>query len=75
MSVLLAWLILVVGFVLPLVHVAVSPKAGPWLPPPGARCPFGPRVGWLVMVLFLGPIGWLMFLASRRRRPVSGPRS
>ena len=75
MSVLLAWLVLIVFFVLPLVHVAVSPKAGPWLPPPGARCPFGPRVGWLVLVLFLGPIGWLMFLASRRLRPVNGPRS
>ena len=69
----IAWLILIVGFILPLVHVAVSPKAGPWLPPPGARCPFGPRVGWIVLVLFLGPIGWLMFLASRRRRTVRGP--
>ncbi len=75
MSALIAWLILIGGFILPLVHVAVSPKAGPWSPPPGARCPFGPRVGWLVMVLLLGPIGWLLFLASRRRRTVSGPRS
>ncbi|MBM3598710.1 MAG: hypothetical protein FJX35_10885 [Alphaproteobacteria bacterium] len=63
----LAWLILLVLFVAPLVHVAVSPRGGPFLPPPGTRCPFGPRTGWLVMVLLLGPIGWLLYM--RRRRP------
>jgi hypothetical protein len=25
-------------------------------------------MGWLVIVLFLGPVGWLMFMASRRKR-------
>jgi hypothetical protein len=75
MSPLVAWLILIGGFVLPLLHVALSPKAGPWSPPPGARCPFGPRVGWLVMILLFGPVGWLLFLVSRRRRTVNGPRS
>ena len=63
-----AWTVLIAGFLAPLVHVALSPKGGTWRPPPGARCPFGPRLGWLIVVLFLGPLGWLMFVASRRRR-------
>lgn len=64
----LAWAVLVFGYLLPLLHVALSPAAGTWRPPPGARCPLGPRVGWLVMVLFLGPVGWLLFIHARRRR-------
>lgn len=63
-----AWLFLVGGYLLPLGHVLLSPRGGPWTPPPGARCPLGPRVGWLVLVLLLGPIGWLMFLGAHRRR-------
>jgi len=61
-----AWLILILGYLLPLAHVALSRRGGPWPPPPGARCPFGPRAGWLVMVLLLGPFGWLLYLWSRR---------
>ena len=61
-------LVLVGGFVVPLVHVALSPRGGPFAPPPGARCPLGPRVGWLVLVLLLGPLGWLLYLARRRGR-------
>ena len=61
-----AWLILILGYLLPLAHVALSRRGGPWRPPPGARCPFGPRAGWLVMVLLLGPFGWLLYLWSRR---------
>ena len=63
----LAWLILFVGYLLPLGHVALSPRSGPWLPPPGARCPFGPRLGWLVIVLLLGPLGWLLYWRARAR--------
>ena len=77
---LIAWAILLGGFVAPLLHVAFSPRSGPWGPPPGTRCPLGPRPGWLVMVLRLGPIGWLLYLSARRRRkdgrsgtPDSGP--
>jgi hypothetical protein len=66
---LLAWLILVFGYLLPLGHVVLSRRAGPWRPPPGAGCPLGPRTGWLVLVLLLGPIGWLMFMRARRRMP------
>ena len=71
---LVAWAVLIGGFVLPLFHVALSAKSGPWRPPPGNRCPLGPRTGWLVMVLLLGPIGWLLYLASRRRK-ASGARN
>jgi len=39
-------------------------------PPEGARCPFGPRIGWLVIVVLLGAIGWLLFMSARYRRPV-----
>jgi len=66
-----AWLVLIVGWLLPLAHVALTPAAGAWLPPKGSRCPLGPRVGWLVMVLLLGPIGWLLYWRSRRARASS----
>jgi len=67
-----AWTVLIVGFILPLIHVGVSQKGGPWRAPSGTSCPIGPRWGWIVIVLFLGPIGWLMFMAKRRPR-VPGP--
>jgi hypothetical protein len=69
----LAWTILIVFGVAPLVHVIVSPRGGPFLPPAGTRCPLGPRMGWIVIVLLLGPIGWLMYM--RRRRSVSQSQS
>ena len=62
-----AWMVLIFGFALPLLHVAVSPKSGPWKAPQESSCPMGPRWGWLVIVLFLGPVGWLMFMSKRRR--------
>jgi hypothetical protein len=65
----LAIAVLVIGFVLPLAHVALSPKSGAWLPPAGARCPFGPRMGWLIIVLIAGPVGWLLYLRGRARGP------
>lgn len=68
MSPLAAWSILILGYLLPLAHVLLSPAGGSWRPPPGSGCPLGPRAGWLVLVLLLGPIGWLLFLRARRRR-------
>ncbi len=50
---------------LPLAHVALSPRGGPYRPQPGARCPLGPRTGWLVIVLLLGPVGWLLYMLRR----------
>ncbi len=64
--------VLIGAFVLPLLHVMVSPRGGPFTPPPGSGCPLGPRVGWLVLVLLLGPVGWLLYLV--RRRPANDPR-
>jgi hypothetical protein len=74
-STLLAWAALICGYFLPLLHVALSAKSGPWRPPPGSTCPLGPRTGWLVMVLLLGPIGWLLFLSARFRKGPSKPSS
>lgn len=59
-----------------LLHIAVSPRAGAWRSPPGSRCPIAPRLGWLVLALMLGPLGWLLFYRSRRATtaPTSTPR-
>lgn len=68
-SPLVAWTILIVSFVLPLLHVGFSKAIGPAKPVvESTSCPFSPRMGWLVIVLFLGPIGWFMFMTSRNRR-------
>lgn len=63
-----AWIVFIVFWLAPLVHVAVSRRSGPLRPPPGTGCPFGPRAGWLVIVLLLGAVGWLMFMGATRRR-------
>lgn len=68
MATAVAWSVLIVGFALPLAHVALSPRGGPFTPPPNSGCPLGPRTGWLVLVLVLGPIGWLLYLRGRSRR-------
>ncbi|MBL8830995.1 MAG: hypothetical protein JNL71_01270 [Rhodospirillales bacterium] len=60
--------VVLVGWVLPLVHVLFARGAGGWRPPPGSGCPIGHRVGWLVLVLLLGPVGWLMFVTRKSRR-------
>jgi hypothetical protein len=65
---LLAWAFLIGFYLVPLAHVAVSPRGGPWRAPPGSRCPFSPRVGWLVIVSILGALGWLLYLRSTRER-------
>ena len=69
------WIVLVVGLLLPMAHVLLSPKSGAWGPPAGSRCPFGPRVGWLVMIVMLGPIGWIMYMRKRGRAPAPGRKS
>ena len=62
--------ILVFGalYLAPMAHVLFARRAGPFRPPAGSRCPFGPRAGWLVLTALLGPIGWLMFIFRRHRR-------
>ncbi len=75
MSATAAWMVLIFGYLLPLAHVLLSPAGGAWLPPAGARCPFAPRVGWIVLVLLLGPVGWLLFMHARWRWPPRPGRS
>ncbi|SMF38178.1 hypothetical protein SAMN06265365_102459 [Tistlia consotensis] len=65
MPVWIAWTLLIGGWLLPLLHVATARRSGPWRPPPGSRCPFGPRPGWLVVVLLGGPLGWLAYMRRR----------
>jgi hypothetical protein len=69
---LIAWAILILGIALPAAHVAFAPGAGGWKARAGARCPFGPRLGWLIVVVFLPFAGWLMFVAAQRRRQRTG---
>jgi len=66
----LAWTILILGYVVPLIHVLIKAPAGH-----GAndRCPFSPRSGWVVLVLLIGPIGWLLFMHSRRQLKSASP--
>lgn len=63
-----ALIVVLALYVAPLLHVLLAPSAGSFRPPPGSRCPIGPRFGWLVIVLLLGPIGWLMFMTRRSAR-------
>jgi hypothetical protein len=67
MPVEIAALALFLVYVLPVLDVSLSARGGPWTPPPGSRCPLGPRLGWLVLVLMLGPIGWLLYRHGRGR--------
>lgn len=64
----LAWTLLLFGTVLPTVHVLISRHSGPWTPPAGTRCPFGPKIGWLMVVIALPFVGWFLFLARARKR-------
>jgi len=64
----LAIAFVLIFFVLPVAHVIVSPRGGRWSPPPDGGCPFGPRTGWLIIVLIAGPIGWLMYMRGRRAK-------
>ena len=73
MSATVAWAVIIIGYVLPLIHVGFTRGLTVPVDTTGtARCPFSPRLGWLVLVVFLGPIGWGMFILSRRRLR-SGP--
>jgi len=62
------WVVVAIFWGLPLAHVALSRAAGPWRGQPGSACPFSPRVGWIFLVLMLGPVGWLLFVFRRRDR-------
>jgi uncharacterized membrane protein YqaE (UPF0057 family) len=63
---LIAWAILIFGIALPAVHVVLARGVGGWAAT--SRCPFGPRLGWLIVVVFLPFAGWLLFVARRRKK-------
>ncbi|MBB3065303.1 DUF2897 family protein [Limibacillus halophilus] len=65
---LLAWAFILGFYVLPLLHVILSPRGGAWRVGPDTRCPFAPRIGWLVIVLVLGIIGWFLFMRATAKR-------
>ena len=69
---LIAWSLFTLLYLLPLGHVLVARRGGPFTPPSGSGCPLGPRAGWLVLVLLLGPIGWLLYLRGRGRQRWKG---
>ena len=48
------------GFIFPLVHVGLTFKT--MKHSKTSKCPFSPRTGWFIIILTLGPLGWLMFL-------------
>ena len=60
MEKLIALGIVLFGFIFPLIHVALTIK--PVNQPDTSKCPFSPRTGWFIIILILGPLGWLMFL-------------
>ncbi len=63
-----AWIFVIVFWLAPIVHVATSPRSGPAHAPEGARCPFGPRVGWLVIVVLLGACAsFVTYLINKAR--------
>lgn len=68
MSPVAALIFLLFFYLLPLAHVMASPRSGAWSPPPGSRCPLGPRVGWMIIVAVAGALGWLLYLRGRRGR-------
>ena len=65
---LIAWTVLIFGIVLPAAHVVFSGGPGGWKAVPGGRCPFGPKLGWLIVVTFLPFAGWFLFIAARRKK-------
>jgi hypothetical protein len=58
--------VVLLGWAAPLAHVLLSRHSGRMTPPPGSGCPLGPRLGWLVLVLVLGPVGWALYMKGRR---------
>jgi hypothetical protein len=62
-----AWIVVILFYFAPLSHILLSRRSGPFRPPAGSRCPLGPRTGWLVLTVLLGPIGWLLYMRGRRR--------
>ena len=42
--------------------------SGDWTSKKESACPFGPKTGWLIIVIFLGLLGLLIFLHANKTR-------
>ena len=69
-----AWAIVIIWMVLPIVFILISKKAGSWVAPKESRCPFGPKMGWLVIIIFLGVIGLLIFFRTKHSQRKTFPK-
>ncbi len=68
-----AWLFIIIWFLAPIIFICYSSMAGDWTSKKESACPFGPKTGWLIIVIFLGLLGLLIFLhANRARQKNSG---
>ena len=67
----IAWGIVLLTFVAPIGHIAFTRDMTGRSE--SSTCPFSPRIGWIVMVLFLGPLGWFLFKQARHRRRKARP--
>jgi len=63
-----AWIIVTIVYILPLVHIVFSKRAGPWRITGTSKCPFSPRAGWFVIILLTGIIGWIAFIRSLSKK-------
>ena len=62
-----AWVLIIVWFIFPIFYVFMDKNAGNWIPPKTSGCPFSPRIGWLVIILFLGLIGLAMLIYKNQK--------
>ena len=63
-----AWALIVIWILLPTLYIALFSGRGGWTAPKTSKCPFGPKVGWILISCFLGLIGLFLFFRSQRNR-------
>ena len=63
-----AALLLTIWYVFPILYVSLSKKGGQWFPIKNSSCPFGPKTGWLIIIIFLGAIGLILFETANHSR-------
>ena len=62
-----AWALLLVWFVFPIIYVCIDKNAGSWNAPKTSNCPFSPKIGWLFIVFFIGPIGLILLIYRNQK--------
>ena len=63
-----AWVAVIVGYLAPLAYVACATASNLTNTKRGSSCPFSPRAGWVLIVLFTGLLGWLLFIYSQYKK-------